>query len=57
MNRFRGQGASEKSKHVGTIIVLLAQLLPSCVTVNTEVLISLSSRHLIYIVVLATLGV
>jgi hypothetical protein len=32
MSRFRGQGASEKSKHVRTIIVLLAQPLPSCVT-------------------------
>jgi hypothetical protein len=32
MSRFRGQGASERSKHVGTIIVLLAQPLPSRVT-------------------------
>ena len=32
MSRFRGQGVSERSKHVGTIIVLLAQPLPSCVT-------------------------
>jgi hypothetical protein len=32
ISRFRGQGASERSKHVGTIIVLLAQPLPSCVT-------------------------
>jgi hypothetical protein len=32
-SRFRGQGVSERSKHVGTIIVLLAQPLPSRVTV------------------------
>jgi hypothetical protein len=32
MSRFRGQGTSERSKHVGTIIVLLAQPLPSRVT-------------------------